>query len=243
MVLTVRHTMRFLITLWLGLITCTTYAQAPRFVLGKVLDAETGQGVDNASIINQRTRFVGRTNGTGTFYLQVKPGDSIIVNSPSHGRAAIQWDGVTKAPVISVKKQIEFTGVVLEEVTVRGKREADLKRELQQLLSEPVAKKGLTGEQVLDLAQSPITLLYELFSKRSKSDRKAAVVMQQFRKEQLADYRMELIIAKATNFKGDEAEQFKHFCHLTDDFVLQSSEYELTYAVLQTVDQFNRRKR
>lgn len=243
MVLTILSAMRFLIALWLGLVSMTVHAQAPRFVLGKVLDVATGQGVDNASVINQRTLFVGRTNDAGTFYLQVKPGDSIIVNSPSHGRAAIQWDGVTKAPVITLKKQLELTGVVLEEVTVRGKREADLKRELQQLLSEPVAKKGLTGEQVLDLAQSPITLLYELFSKRAKSDRKAAVVMQQFRKEQLADYRMELIISKATNFKGDEAEQFQKYCHLTDDFVLQSSEYELTFAVLQVVDQFNHRKR
>lgn len=235
--------MRFLITLWLALISVTVYAQTPRFVIGKVLDVATGQGVDGASVINQRTLFVGRTNTSGSFYLQVKPGDSIIVNSPSHGRAAIQWDGQTKSPVINLKKQIEFTGIVLEEVTIRGKREADLKRELQQLLSEPVAKKGLTGEQVFDLAQSPITLLYELFSKRAKSDRKAAIVLQQYRKEQLADYRLELIISKATNFKGDEAEQFKKYCHLTDDFVLQSSEYELTYAVLQTVDQFNHRKR
>ncbi len=243
MVLTVLHAMRFLIAFWLLLVSATVYAQAPRFVIGKVLDVETGLGVDNASVINQRTLFVGRTNTSGAFYLQVKPGDSIIVNSPSHGRASIMWDGVTKDPVIKLKKQIELTGVVLEEVTVKGKREADLKRELQQLLSEPTAKKGLTGDQVLNLAQSPITLLYELFSKRAKSDRKAAVVMQQYRKEQLAGYRLELIISKATNYKGEEAEQFKHYCHLTDDFILQSSEYELTHAVLQTVDQFNHRKR
>lgn len=235
--------MRFLLIFGLLLVSGVLLAQVPRFVIGKVLDVETGQGVDNASVINQRTLFVGRTNSSGAFYLQVKPGDSIIVNSPSHGRAAIRWDGITKAPVIQVRKQIEFTGVVLEEVTVKGRREADLKRELQQLLSEPVAKKGLTGSQVLDLAQSPITLLYELFSKRAKSDRKAAVVMQQYRKEQLAGYRLELIISKATNYKGEEAEQFKHYCHLTDDFVLQSSEYELTHEVLQYVDQFNHRKR
>lgn len=235
--------MRFLIAFWLCFFSAATYAQPPRFVIGKVLDVETGKGVDNASVINQRTLFVGRTNQTGSFYLQVKPGDSIVVNSPSHGRASIMWDGVTKAPVIQLKKQIEFTGTVLEEVTVKGKREADLKRELQQLLSEPTAKKGLTGDQVLNLAQSPITLLYELFSKRAKSDRKAAVVLQQYRKEQLAGYRLELIISKATNFKGEEAEQFKRYCHLTDDFILQASEYELTHEVLQVVDQFNHRKR
>lgn len=235
--------MRLRITLWFLLLSCALYGQPPRFVIGKVLDVETGKGVDNASIINQRSLFVGRTNETGAFYLEVKPGDSIIVNSPSHGRAAIQWDGVTKAPIIKVKKQVEFTGIVLNEVTVKGKREAELKRELQELLSEPVAKKGLTGEQVLNLAQSPITLLYELFSKRAKSDRKAAVVMQQYRKEQLAGYRLELIISKATNYKGEEAEQFKNYCHLTDDFILQSSEYELTHQVLQYVDAFNHRRR
>lgn len=237
--------MRLLVTFLLVLISLSLRAQTPRYVIGKVLDQENGRAVDNASVINQRSLFVGRTNQTGAFYLQVKPGDSIVVTSPSHGRVAVLWDGVSKAPVIQMKKQLEpvATGIVLSEVTVKGKREAEIKRELQELLSEPVARKGLTGEQVFNLAQSPVTLLYELFSKRAKSDRKAAVVMQQFRKEQLADYRMDLILSKATNLQGDEAEQFKKYCHFTDDFVLKSSEYELTYAVLQTMEQYNRRKR
>ncbi|MCY7352223.1 MAG: carboxypeptidase-like regulatory domain-containing protein [Cytophagaceae bacterium] len=208
------------------------------YIVGQVLDQDSNRGVENASVLNKRTKQMGRTNRTGAYYMLVKPGDSIIVSSLTYGRAGLQWDGISKEPVLKMKRQLPDDAIELPGVTITGKREEEIKRELQQLLREPEARKGLTGDQVLSLAESPITLLYELFSKQAKSRRKATVMSQQFRRHRLADYRLDLIIGQATNLKGDDIDRFKIYCRFSDEFLLQSSEYELTYAVLQRVEGF-----
>ncbi|GAB3257382.1 hypothetical protein GCM10027347_19810 [Larkinella harenae] len=220
----------------------TAWSQTPKYIIGKVLDQETNQGVGNASVINKRSLAVGRTNQIGNYYLQVKPGDSIVVTSPTHGRKAFLWDGSTQQPVMRMKRELADNVINLEEVTVRGKQEAELKRELEALLSEPEAKRGVSAEQVLDRAASGsvITLLYEAFSRRAKSDRKALVLMQEDRRRKLASYRFELVAGRATDLKGEELSKFREFCQFDDMSILQASEYELTFAILQHLKAYKR---
>lgn len=216
-------------------------AQVPRFIIGKVFDQETNRGVNNATVINPRTQAMGRTNALGAFYLDVRPGDSVIVLSPSHGRAALRWDGVTKEPQLVMKRQLSDDVINLPVLTVRAKRDAEIRKELAQILSEPEARKGLSGEEIFSLAQSPVTLLYELFSKQAKAHRKALMISQQHRKQMLANYRVELITQRATDLQGETIETFRDYCNFNDDFVLQASEYDLTFAVLQRYRQYARR--
>ncbi|RYF57615.1 MAG: hypothetical protein EOO39_35230, partial [Cytophagaceae bacterium] len=108
--------MRLFFTLLL-LLPALCKAQTPRFIIGKVLDQENGSGVNNATVINPRTQAIGRTNVSGAFYLDVKPGDSVIVTSPSHGRAGLKWDGVTKDPQLVMKRQLSDDVVNLPTLT------------------------------------------------------------------------------------------------------------------------------
>ncbi|MBO0939903.1 hypothetical protein J2I47_25380 [Fibrella sp. HMF5335] len=216
-------------------------AQVPRFIIGNVFDQETKKGVNNATVINPRTQAMGRTNALGAFYLDVKPGDSVIVISPSHGRVGLKWDGVTKEPQLLMKRQLSDDVVNLPVLTVRAKRDAEIRKELAQILSEPEARKGLSGEEIFSLAQSPVTLLYELFSKQARAHRKAVMISQQHRKRMLANYRVELITQRATDLQGETVESFRDYCNFNDDFVLQATEYDLTFAVLQRYKQYARR--
>jgi len=213
-------------------------AQPPKALIGRVLDQETGRGVGNASLINKRTRAVGHTNASGNFYIPSLPGDSIIITSPSHGRAGIRWEGVGHSPVVRLKRQLTDEAIDLPEVTIRGKQEAEMKRELEKLLSEPEARRNLSAGEVVELAQSPITLLYELFSKQAKANRKLAVLMQEDRRRKLAGYRFALVSQRATDLKGDELARFRDYCNLPDEFILQASEYELTFEILQRLKRF-----
>lgn len=222
----------------LGLLAQTA---PPPYVVGHALDDSTGQGVDNATVTNPRTKQMSRTNRHGAFYLLVKPGDSIVVSSLTHGRRGIKWDGVTRDPILRMHRVLpDEVAIELPGVTVRGKREEQIRKELQQLLSEPEAKRGLTSDQVLDLAMSPITLLYEAFSKQAKSRRKAAVLSQQYRRHRLADYRLDLTIEQATPLRGEEAERFKKYLNFSDEHVLLASEYELTFDVLRLYEMFKK---
>jgi hypothetical protein len=225
-----------------GLFARPMLAQTPKFIIGKVLDQENGKGVNNATVFNPRTQAIGRTNAAGAYYLNVAPGDSVIVTSPSHGRAGLKWDGHTREPQLVMKRQLADDVINLPTLTVRGKREAEVRKELEQILREPEARKNLSVEEAFGLAQSPITLLYELFSKQARAHRKAAVISQQHRKRMLANYRVELIAQRATELPTSEAiEQFRDYCNFNDDFVLQATEYDLTFAVLQRYKQYSRR--
>lgn len=212
-----------------------------KYVIGTVVDQATGKAVDRATVVNQRTRQRARTNATGRFFLTVQPGDSLILASQLHTRTGIRYDG-SDNPTIAARAlpPMPYRVIDLAEVTVTAKRYEEVKREIQELLAEPTASRKVTGEQAFDrLADGAgVTLLYEMFGKRPKSDRKAYVIMQQDRRHALALERLRLLIDQATDLKGDEADRFVDFCDLDDAFLLEASDYDLINTIQQLRNRF-----
>ncbi|GAB3693696.1 hypothetical protein GCM10027592_13810 [Spirosoma flavus] len=213
-----------------------------KYVVGTVVDQTTNKAVDKVTIINQRTRQRARTNTTGRFFLTVLPGDSLIVTSQLYARTGIRYDGSDNPTIVARSlPPMPYRVVDLDEVTVTGKRYEEVKREIQQLLDEPVASKKVTGDQAFDrLADGAgVTLLYEMFGKRPKSDRKAYYIIQQDRRHALAQERFRLLVEQSTNLKADEIDKFYDFCDLDDDFLLKSEDYDL----INTIQQLRNRYR
>nr|WP_240699312.1 hypothetical protein [Spirosoma sordidisoli] len=212
-----------------------------KYVIGTVIDQTTQKGVDRATVINQRTRQRARTNAAGRFFLTIQPGDSLILNSQLYNRTAIRYDG-SDNPTIVAKSlpPMPYRVVDLAEVTVTAKRYEEVKREIQQVLAEPTASRKVTGEQAFDrLADGAgVTLLYELFGKRPKSDRKAYYIMQQDRRHALALERFRLLVDQATDLKGDDIDRFYDFCDLDDEFLLKASDYDLINTLQQLRNRF-----
>ena len=214
-------------------------------VIGRVIDDNTQKGVDKVLVINKRTLQRTQTNRDGVFFIYARENDSIIVSKPAQGRAGIKWDGATLEPTISIKlKPLEenLKTIDLKEIEVRSMRESELKKELELVLSEPTASKNLSGDQVLDLVQSPISLLYEAFSRRARSDRKVLVLMQQDRRRKLANFRLDMTAVNVTDLRGEELERFMKFCDPDETFILSASEYDLTYRILQCFKGFKRKQ-
>ncbi len=211
-----------------------------RYIVGKVIDPETMKGVDRASVLNQATKHIVKTNANGLFSILAGKDDSLIVTSLTHGRNGIQWDGVTEEPVIYSRRLMK--SIDLPEVKIKTKREEQLEKEIREILAEPERTTKLGGEKTMELIQSPISLLYEAFSRRAKSDRKVLVLMQQERRQKLAEYRLSMIAGRITDYRGDELDRFMYFCNFKQDFLLTSSEYELTYEILQAQKQYKARR-
>ena len=170
-----------------------------RYIVGKVIDPETMKGVDRASVLNQATKHIVKTNTNGLFSILAGKDDSLIVTSLTHGRNGIQWDGVTEEPVIYSRRLMK--SIDLPEVKIKTKREEQLEKEIREILAEPERTTKLGGEKTMELIQSPISLLYEAFSRRAKSDRKVLVLMQQERRQKLAEYRLSMIAGRITDYK------------------------------------------
>jgi hypothetical protein len=216
-------------------------AQSQRkYIVGRVVDPENLKGVDRASVMNMSTRHLVKTNESGRFSILAGEGDSLIVTSLTHGRNGISYDGTMNEPVIYSRKLIK--AIELPEVKIRGKREEQLEKEIREILAEPERTTKLSGDRAMELIQSPISLLYEAFSRRAKSDRKVLVLMQQDRRRKLAEFRQSMIAGRATNLRGDELERFMTFCDFREDFLLTSSEYQLTYETLRAFEEFKRKQ-
>lgn len=213
-----------------------------KYIIGTVVDQATNRPVDRATVVNGRTRQRARTNDTGKFFLTAQPGDSLILTSQLYGRTGIRYDG-SDNPTIAAKAlpPMPYRVVELAEVTVTAKRYEEVKREIQEVLDEPVASKKVTGGQAFDrLADGAgVTLLYEMFGKRPKSDRKAYYIMQQDRRHALAVERFKLLVEQSTNLRGDELDRFFDFCDLDDEFLLRASDYDL----INTIQQLRNRYR
>jgi hypothetical protein len=218
----------------------TTAQLQRKYIVGRVVDPETLKGVDRASVMNMSTRHLVKTNESGRFSILAGEGDSLIVTSLTHGRNGISYDGIVNEPVIYSRKLIK--AIELPEVKIRGKREEQLEKEIREILAKPERTTKLSGDRAMELIQSPISLLYEAFSRRAKSDRKVLVLMQQDRRRKLAEFRQSMIAGRATNLRGDELERFMTFCDFREDFLLTSSEYQLTYETLRAFEEFKRKQ-
>lgn len=211
-----------------------------KYIVGRVVDPENLKGVDRASVMNMATRHSVKTNISGLFSILTGEGDSLIVTSLTHGRNGIKWDGILDEPVIYSRKLIK--AIELPEVRIKTKRDQQLEKEIREILAEPERTVQLSGERAMELIQSPISLLYEAFSRRAKSDRKVLVLMQQDRRRKLAQYRQSIVAGRATNLSGDELERFMTFCDFREDFLLTSSEYQLTYETLRAFEEYKRKR-
>ncbi|GAB2558782.1 peptidase associated/transthyretin-like domain-containing protein [Spirosoma areae] len=207
-----------------------------KFVIGTVIDQTTKQAVDKVTVVNQRTRQRARTNATGRFFLTLQPGDSLILTSQLYNRTGIRYDGSDNPTIVARPlPPMPYRVIDLAEVTVTGKRYEEVKREIQEILDEPTASKKVTGDQAFDrLADGAgVTLLYEMFGKRPKSDRKAHYIMQQDRRHALALERFRLLVEQSTTLKADEVDRFYDFCDFEDDYLLKVEDYDLINSIQQ----------
>ena len=207
-----------------------------KYVIGTVIDQTTNGAVDKVTVVNQRTRQRARTNASGRFFLTLQPGDSLILTSQLYNRTGILYDGSSNPTIIARPlPPMPYRVIDLAEVTVTGKRYEEVKREIQQLLEEPVASKKVTGEQAFDRIAdgAGVTLLYEMFGRRPKSDRKAYYIMQQDRRHALALERFRLLVEQSTTLKADEVDRFFDFCDFDDDYLLKAEDYNLINTIQQ----------
>ncbi len=219
------------------------------YLIGKVINQENKKGVPSATVTNKNSKQITKTNGSGEFFIWANMGDSIKATSIGYADAGIMWDGITKEPIIEAKP----TAIMLGEVVIKTQRPENLRKEIDEYLKDPdwatTMKKNAINRMVgmnTSNGQPGMTLsidaLYEIFSKEGKSKRKLAGLQQKELEEFYlnARYNKEFV-AYITKLEGKDLDRLIDFCPLPKDFVLRSSDYELTYAILQCFKEFQSR--
>ena len=225
---------RLVILFFILLLQYQLHAQSYIKFSGKVVDAlNTKIGLPNVMVANARTQQGFFTDADGTFTLNIQQTDTIVFRAFGyHLRKICMIDSV-------VKNNINFNVMLfretyqLKEVTVFETRPTDSVMKDIQKLGYNKNDYMIHGSQAF---MSPITALYQEFSKKEKSKRAVAEMMNADKRKSLLRellfyyYRNSLI-----TLSPDEFDRFIDFSNCSDDLLKSLSAYDLAIYIKKKI--------
>lgn len=191
-------------------------------VTGKVTELKTGAIIPSTLIIQ---KGVGGTflKPDGTFKITIKITDTLLVSSLGYGVQKFCFkDSTGSSHHINVR--LSKLQRDLETAVIMPKRAlSEIHKDFDELRLE--LPKRPTG---VDAISSPITALYEKFSKMAKSKALVATMEHRDQKHDLLKELFKIYVdADVINLSPDEFENFIYFTNVSDNFLRSASEYEL----------------
>lgn len=214
----------YIFTIGLLLSTFFVYGQCEEIYLkGKVSDTTKFQIFYNLMVINQTTKqgVYGRPNGE--FLVYVRPEDKIAFSVNGYEKCFIVVpisDVCTIDTIIYLKPKVQQ----YEEIIVYPIKSLEtIKKEREELSQRET--RTVTG---IDVLRSPITALYERFSKTAKSKQQVAKMEFQDSKDQILKNLLSAYVSyDVVYLENEQFELFIDFLNINENFLKTASDYEL----------------
>lgn len=209
------------------------------WIKGRAFDTLNSGIFYNLMVINKTSGqgVFGQPNGT--FGVYVKPNDSIVISVRGYYLAGFRVQSDSNC---SVEKKIylepksrEIEGVVIKPL----KSIQEIKEERENLALRET--KTITG---LEVIQSPITALYERFSREGRS--KEIVAQKEFedKKEFLLQDLLHLYVSfDIVQLSPEEFSDFIHFMNIDEQFIKTTPDIELVTFIKDKFEHYNTLKR
>lgn len=232
--------MRFFVFFLLLLQCHSLSAQSKQRVLlkGRVVDTLQAQGFYNLMIVNRTTGRGVFGQPDGSFSVYVEEDDSINLSTKGYPIYGFRIKPDSNLQML-VHVVLENKVSMQQEVIVRPlKSLQQIKEERQSLSLREV--RTVTGLEVL---RSPVTALYERFSKREQN--KQLVAQWEFRDNQarvLKELLRIYVSYDIVNLSEDEFEDFIQFLNLDENFLKTASDMELAVFIKDKFEHYNSMK-
>ncbi len=214
------------------------HAQTAVRLEGQIYDKETKLAIPQVMIINKKTNVGSFSDNEGKFIIKSLKTDTIVLSSLGYKIKKICLkDSITKASydITITLEKLYFT---LKEVNVYPLRNL---KEIDKDRANVGRKKGVSLEG-LDAIQSPITYLYERFSKFGKSKQKVAAWENEDLKRDLLKELFRLYIRyDIIDLSDKEFDAFIKYLNFSDEFIRNSSQLELVLAIKGKYENYKRR--
>jgi len=205
-------------------------------IKGKVFDPDNRtQGV--SLLILNKTNSVGTFgNIDGTFQISANKNDVIVFSVHGYAQSKLCFKDSVFRDVYTVQVSLKRLEINLSQVDIFPVRNVDeIKKDIEKL--EFVFPYHTSGVAAFS---SPITALYERFSKFEKSKRAVAYMINEEKKRDLLKELFHIYIkADIINLKTEEFDAFLNFCNLPQSFIQSANEYELTMAVKACYEEYD----
>jgi hypothetical protein len=190
---------------------------------GTVRD-ERDQPVTNAIILNNRTRKGIFGKPDGTFETTCRRSDTLSITSLGYGTRTICFADSTNSTDFKFRIYLDTRYDVMPTLVFFGERDLE---EIQ----KDIASLGYNQDDYMlsgiNAAISPITFLYQQFSKKERSKRQVAIMENEDRKrELLKELFKHYVDYEIITLNDDQFDDFIDYLNVSDEFMKNSSQYD-----------------
>ncbi len=216
--------------IFLFLFPFVQHAQTSISISGRVFDGSNNQlPLPKLMVINKRTNTGVFADAEGKFSISAYQSDTILFSVVGFNtkKVCLKDSIIKKQYYIEVEMQrLQYT---LKEVSVFGTRSlSDIDKDIAKLDST----RRRRAYQDINGLESPITYLYERFSKFGKSKQKVAEWENRDLKEDILKDLFRLYIKNdIIDLSEEEFEEFIEYCNLSESFIKNASQFELVMAI------------
>jgi hypothetical protein len=196
------------------------------FVFGKVYDTEFPTiPLQQVMVVNQQSQIGIFGNSDNTFQVQIDKNDTLIISALGYARKKVCLKDSSTLGEIHIRIGLYRLSYDLSEITVRRQRE------LRQI-SEDIKKLGYNKRDHkltdVDAWESPITALYQAFSKKEQSKRALAqIINNDNRRAIIKDLLYLYNLTELIRMQESEYNDFIDYLNLNDQQMQAMSDYAL----------------
>lgn len=190
---------------------------------GKVFEALSKRPVETFMVVNKRTQH-GFFTVDGLFEVNIFSSDTLLIGSQGFKTISLcLFDSIKRDPY-EINIFLEKLSYQAKEVEVFGSRDLDK-------IQEDIEKLGYNKKDYIlsdiDALNSPITFLYQQFSRKERAKRDLAELKNNDRRRDLLkELFARYVAADIMDLKTGEFDSFIDYCNVSDEFMQTSTQYE-----------------
>ena len=235
------HTKKIIILLIL--LYCLIDANAqPQNIKAKLIDSETGRYVNQGIIVNKRTNYGFFVDLDGTFKTDMFLEDTLLISSSGYALLKVCFKDSIKTAGYIFQIRLSRPIVELKSVEIKPRKSLVEIQDALKKIKTPQADKmrqyeGLLG--AMSALQSPITYMYMQFSRMERSKRLVEeLVNNDNRMELMRELMRSYLIYNLIDINDAQLDDFIQYCRISDEFIKQSTEYELAVYIKKRYEQY-----
>lgn len=205
---------------------------------GQAYDKESKLPLPQLMVINKRTNNGIFADAEGKFSIKIQKTDTLIISAIGFKVKKVSFKDSTEKEHYDLFIPLEKLYFTLKEITVFAPRSLN---EIQKDIDKLGVKRTYSTEN-LDAISSPITYLYERFSKFGQSKQKVAEwENEDMKRDVLKDLFRLYIKHEIIDLNEEEFEAFIKYLNLSDEFIKNASQLELVLAIKGKYENFKYR--
>jgi hypothetical protein len=229
------HHLRY-IALIILLPFCSFAQDTPVRISGTVYDPENKGSIPNLMVVNKRTQQGYFGYNSGFFEVMAFKSDTLIIAATGFTTRIISFRDSADADSFSVRVPLKKLEIQLKPVDIFTKRDLEeIQKDIETLGYE---KSDYTLEGV-DAFSSPITALYQAFSRRERNKRMVAEMRNNDkRRALLKELFRKYVDADIIQLSNEEFDDFIDFCGVSESFLKNSTQYDFIMYVKKRFEVF-----